>query len=102
VGDGRRIVTVSDPHIEPVDGPDQGVGQVSAPAGDLGFLPASPPRASIESVVVRMVATAGIVGIGTALGAILFSSGVAGWIIGLAVSIVCVVLAALLWRSRRL
>jgi tetrahydromethanopterin S-methyltransferase subunit F len=93
---------VSDPHIEPVDRPDPGGGQVGAPASDPGFLPASPPRAAIESAVVRLVATAGVVGIGTALGAILSSSGVAGWIIGLAVSAVCVVLAALLWRSRRL
>ena len=93
---------MSDPHIEPVDRPDPGVGQVGAPGGDPGFLPASPPRAGIESVVVRLVATAGVVGIGTALGAILSSSGVTGWIIGLAVSAVCVVLAALLWRSRRL
>ena len=93
---------MSDPQIDPVDGPDQRIGQVGAPPGDSGFLPASPPRASIESAVVRLVATAGVVGIGTALGAILSSSGVAGWIIGLAVSVVSVVLAALLWRSRRL
>ncbi|HUJ64716.1 MAG TPA: hypothetical protein VLX59_04195 [Acidimicrobiales bacterium] len=93
---------MSDPQIDPVEGTDQRVGQVGAPPGEPGFLPASPPRASLESAVVRLVATAGVVGIGTALGAILASSGVAGWIIGLAVSVVCVVLAALLWRSRRL
>jgi hypothetical protein len=69
---------------------------------DHGFLSPSPPRASVESIVVRTVATAGVVGIGTAIGAILVSANVAGWITGLIVSLVSVVLAALLWRSRRL
>jgi hypothetical protein len=50
----------------------------------------------------RLVATAGVVGIGTALGAILVAADVAGWIAGLVVSIVTVALAAMLWRSRRL
>jgi hypothetical protein len=42
------------------------------------------------------------VGIGTAVGAILIAADVAGWITGLVVSIATVVLAAMLWRSRRL
>ncbi len=50
----------------------------------------------------RLIATAGVVGIGTAVGAILVANDVAGWIVGLAVSIVSVILAAVLWRSRRL
>jgi hypothetical protein len=49
----------------------------------------------------RMVATAGVVGIGVALAAILDSSDVAGWIIGLAVSLLSVILAAILWSSRQ-
>jgi hypothetical protein len=49
----------------------------------------------------RMVATGGVIGIGVALGAILASSNVQGWIIGLVVSIISVVLAAILWSSRQ-
>jgi hypothetical protein len=67
-----------------------------------GFLPEQPERRTFESVFARLVATAGIVGIGTALGAILIAANVAGWITGLVVSIVAVALAAMLWRSRRL
>jgi hypothetical protein len=57
---------------------------------------------AVESVFARLVATAGVVGVGTALGAILVAADVAGWATGLAVSMVTVVLAAMLWRSRRL
>jgi hypothetical protein len=57
-----------------------------------GFLPTSPTRLGVESVFVRLIATTGVVGVGTAL----------GWIVGIAVSMVSVILAALLWRSRRL
>ena len=67
-----------------------------------GFLPASPPRASVESIIVRLIATAGVIGIGTAAGAILGASNLAGWIIGLVVSTLSVILAAVLWRSRRM
>jgi hypothetical protein len=67
-----------------------------------GFLSDRPERRTFESVFARLVATAGIVGVGTALGAILIAANVAGWITGLAVSIVTVALAAMLWRSRRL
>ena len=67
-----------------------------------GFLSERPERRTFESVFARLVATAGIVGIGTALGAILIGADVAGWITGLVVSIVTVELAAMLWRSRRL
>lgn len=67
-----------------------------------GFLPEQPERRTFESVFARVVATAGIVGIGTALGAIVIAANVAGWIASLVVSIVTVALAAMLWRSRRL
>ena len=50
----------------------------------------------------RAVATAGIVGIGVAIAAIMASQDSKGWLIGLVVSIVSVVLAAVLWSSRRL
>ncbi len=70
--------------------------------GTDGFLSEHPERRTFESVFARLVATAGIVGVGTALGAILIAADVAGWVTGLVVSIVTVVLAAMLWRSRRL
>ncbi len=71
-------------------------------AGSGGFLPEQPRRPTFESVLARLVATAGVVGIGTALGAILIAANVAGWIAGLVISVLTVALAAMLWRSRRL
>jgi hypothetical protein len=70
--------------------------------GTGGFLPEQPERRTFESAFARLVATAGIVGVGTAIGAILVAADVAGWVTGLVVSIVTVALAAMLWRSRRL
>jgi hypothetical protein len=49
---------------------------------------------------VRLIATAGIVGVGVAIAAIMVSSNSQGWIVGLVVSLVSVVLAAVLWSSR--
>lgn len=65
-----------------------------------GFLSSRPPRRRPESALVRVVATGGIVGIGTALGAVLGAFDVDAWAIALVVSLVSVVLAAVLWRSR--
>jgi hypothetical protein len=59
-------------------------------------------RLAVERVFIRLVATGGIIGIGVALGAILSSNKVQGWIIGLVVAILSVVLAGLLWSSRQL
>jgi hypothetical protein len=50
----------------------------------------------------RVLATGGIVGLAAALGAILGGQQVAGWIIGLAVGLSSVSLAAVLWSSRQL
>jgi hypothetical protein len=55
-----------------------------------------------ESGFARVIATIGLVGIGTALAAILGAANVATWIIGLAVSLVTVVFAVILWRARAL
>lgn len=57
-------------------------------------------RSAPERLFVRLVATAGIVGIGVAIAAIMGSSNDQGWEVGLVVSIVSVVLAAVLWSSR--
>jgi hypothetical protein len=59
-------------------------------------------RNALESVLVRVVATAGIVGICVAVAAILGSQDVAAWIIGLVASTASVVLAAIVWSSRTL
>jgi hypothetical protein len=59
-------------------------------------------RTWVERGFMRLIATGGIVGIGVVLGAVLVGQDVAGWIVGLAVSVVSIVLAALLWSSRQL
>ena len=59
-------------------------------------------RPRIESLVVRVVATAGIVGICVAVAAILGTQSVAAWTIGLVASAMSVILAAILWSSRTL
>jgi protein-S-isoprenylcysteine O-methyltransferase Ste14 len=59
-------------------------------------------RLGIERVLVRLIATGGVIGIGVALGAILTSNKVQGWIIGLVVAVVSIALSAMLWSSRQL
>ena len=59
-------------------------------------------RPFAESAFVRLVATTGIVGICVAIAAILGTQSVHAWIIGLVVSVVSVILAAILWLSRTL
>jgi uncharacterized membrane protein len=59
-------------------------------------------RTKLERGSMRLVATAGIVGIATALGAVLVGQDVAGWIVGLVVGLTSLILAALLWSSRQL
>jgi hypothetical protein len=59
-------------------------------------------RTRIERGAMRAIATGGIVGIGVVLGAVLVGQDVAGWIVGLVVSAVSIILAALLWSSRQL
>ena len=59
-------------------------------------------RTGIERGAMRAIATGGIVAIGVVLGAVLVGQDVAGWIVGLVVSVVSILLAALLWSSRQL
>ena len=59
-------------------------------------------RSGFERLLMRLVATAGIIGIGVAIAAILASSKTQGWIIGLVVAVLSVILSALLWSSRQL
>jgi hypothetical protein len=57
-------------------------------------------RAAIETGLQRLVATLGVIGVGVALGAVLTSQDVAGWTIGLVVSLESVLLTGLLWSRR--
>jgi hypothetical protein len=59
-------------------------------------------RSRLERLIVRLVATCGVIGIGVAIAAIMVSSKSQGWVVGLVVSIVTVILSALLWSSRML
>jgi hypothetical protein len=91
---------MSDPDLHPSDAEPS-----SAPAGPNSsetMLPHRAGRPALESAFVRVIATSGVVGIGVALGAILTSQNVAGWIIGLVVALVSVIVSAVLWSSQRL
>jgi hypothetical protein len=68
-----------------------------------GMIPARERRGTrIERGSMRVLATGGIIGIATGLGAVLVAQDVAGWIVGLAVGLTSVLLAAVLWSSRQL
>jgi hypothetical protein len=66
------------------------------------MIPSRRRRLPLETPLMRVVATAGIVGIAVVIAAIMGSQDAQGWLIGLATSVVSLVLAALLWSSRRL
>jgi hypothetical protein len=66
------------------------------------MIPSDRKRLPLEAPLMRFVATGGIVGIGVVIAAIMTSQDSNGWLIGLVVSIVSVLLAAILWSSRRL
>jgi hypothetical protein len=59
-------------------------------------------RRGLESIFIRFVATGGVIGIGVAAAAIMGTQDIAAWVIGLVVSVLSVVLAAILWSSRTL
>jgi hypothetical protein len=59
-------------------------------------------RFGLERILVRIIATAGVVAIGVAIAAIMRSSGSKGWLIGLVVGSISVVLSAVLWSSRQI
>jgi protein-S-isoprenylcysteine O-methyltransferase Ste14 len=68
-----------------------------------GMIPTRRHRRSwFERMSMRVLATGGIIGVDVALGAILTANHVHGWIVGLVVGLVSVVLAAILWSSRQL
>jgi hypothetical protein len=65
------------------------------------IIPSRRKRLPLEAPPMRGVASAGIVGIAVAIAAIMSSQGFSGWLVGLVVSIVSLVLAAVLRSSRR-
>jgi hypothetical protein len=70
-------------------------------AADGADVERRPRWQGLESAFTKIVITLGIVGTGTALAAILGTQDVDAWIVGLVVSVVSVVLAALLWSRYR-
>ena len=62
---------------------------------------ARPRLHGVEHAFSKTVMTLGIVGVGTAVAAILGSQDVQSWIIGLVISLLSVLLAALLWSRQR-
>ena len=66
------------------------------------MIPSRRKRLPLEAPVMRVIATTGIVAIGVVIAAIMTSQDAQGWLVGLVVSVVSLVLAAVLWSSRRL
>ena len=66
------------------------------------MIPRRDKRLPVEAPVMRVVATAGIVGISVVIAAIMGSQDSQAWLIGLVVSLVSLATAAILWSSRRL
>jgi hypothetical protein len=95
--DSGATVTAAD---EPVEAPPVRRGRRGRRQASENMLPQRDRRSLPERLLVRLVATCGIVGIGVVISAIMVSSNDQGWIVGLVVSIVSVVLAAVLWSSR--
>jgi hypothetical protein len=75
-----------------------------APRPERGgvMIPNRRRRLPLEAPLMRAVATAGIVGIAVVVAVIMSSQGAQAWVVGLATSLVSLVLAAVLWSSRRL
>jgi hypothetical protein len=81
-----------------------GHAPAAAPTADAprAMIPARGSRPLAEALLMRVIATAGIIGISVAVAAIMGSQGSKAWLIGLVSSVISVVLAAVLWSSRRL
>jgi hypothetical protein len=100
-GDSRGEAV--DSHGQAVDPRGEAVDPGRTAADRPGvMIPARRDRLPFEAPLMRAVATAGIIGIGVVIAAIMASQHSQGWLIGLVVSAVSVVLAAILWSSRRL
>jgi hypothetical protein len=83
--------------------PEPGAREAGRPERPQGIVPGRERRrVKVERGAMRVIATGGIIGIAVVLGAVLVGQDVAGWIVGLAVGLTSVILAALLWSSRQL
>jgi hypothetical protein len=86
----------------PAPGPTGGAAGTGATAEPPhAMIPARAGRPPVEAVLMRIIATAGIIGISVAIAAIMGSQHSKAWLIGLVTSVVSVVLAAVLWSSQR-
>ena len=96
--------TEAAPERESDAGTEPAIGAGAAPPkSERNMLPARGRRRfGIERLLVRLVATCGIVGIGVAIAAIMVSSNSQGWLVGVVVSVVSVALSGVLWSSRQL
>ncbi len=95
--------TRSDVHTDPAPSEAAAPVETRQRAESPNMLPRRATRRSaVESLLVRVIATCGVVGIGVAVAAVLVSNKTQGWIVGLVVAIVSVVLSAILWSSRQL
>lgn len=108
LSDTDTVAPLADGHEEPVESAPSpelfdGPAPEGSPESPQGMIPArSRRRTKIERGSMRVLATGGIIGIAAALGAVLVGKDVAGWIVGLAVGLTSVILAAVLWSSRQL
>ncbi len=99
---------VADGAVEPVgsDGVEVQPPEDRPHAGQepsLGMIPGRVRRRTkLERASMRILATGGIVGVATALGAVLVNNDIAGWVVGMVVGLTSVILAAVLWSSRQL
>ncbi len=88
---------------EPASEPGHGLSGEGETLQPQGMIPGrGRRRTKFERVAMRILATGGIIGIAVALGAILVSKHVDGWIVGLTIGLTSVILAAILWSSRQL
>jgi hypothetical protein len=102
-GPAGGTLTAGDPGAEREARREAREARREAPAARSGvMIPNRRKRLPLEAPLMRGVATAGIVGIAVVIAAIMSSQGSQGWLIGLVVSIASLVLAGVLWSSRRL
>lgn len=91
------------PEHAPMEAPPEHAPVDAPPESPQGMIPGrSRRRTKLERASMRVLATGGIIGIATVLGAVLVGRDVAGWIVGLAIGLTSVILAAVLWSSRQL
>ncbi len=95
-------MTESEPEVTPREGR-QREREARRTERPQGMVPGRDRRRTkVERGSMRLLATGGIIGLDVALGAVLVGQDVAGWIVGLVIGLITVILAALLWSSRQL